>query len=410
MVAHLETLSPLKRGETMSTKLNWIDEELKSLKDSGLYNKIRTLSSPQGAWLVVDDKRVLNFCSNNYLGLANHPRVVEAAQKAMQDYGIGPGAVRTIAGTMDPHLELEKRIARFKRVEAAITFQSGFTANTGTIPALVGKGDLIFSDELNHASIIDGCRLSGAKIVRYGHADPSSLEAVIREQNGNYRRGLIVTDGVFSMDGDYPPLDKIVEIAENYDLMLMVDDAHGEGVLGDGGRGIVDHFQLHGRVDIEVGTFSKAFGVMGGVVAGNARIIEWLRQRGRPFLFSSAVTIPDVAATIASIDLLEESTELVDRLWKNADFFKQELNASGFDTGKTMTPITPVMLGDAKLAREFSRRLYEEGVFAMALGYPTVPIGLARIRVMISASHSEEDLNRALVACRKVGRELAVIA
>jgi len=394
----------------MSTKLNWIDEELKSLKDSGLYNKIRTLSSPQGAWLVVDDKRVLNFCSNNYLGLANHPRVVEAAQKAMQDYGIGPGAVRTIAGTMDPHLELEKRIARFKRVEAAITFQSGFTANTGTIPALVGKGDLIFSDELNHASIIDGCRLSGAKIVRYGHADPSSLEAVIREQNGNYRRGLIVTDGVFSMDGDYPPLDKIVEIAENYDLMLMVDDAHGEGVLGDGGRGIVDHFQLHGRVDIEVGTFSKAFGVMGGVVAGNARIIEWLRQRGRPFLFSSAVTIPDVAATIASIDLLEESTELVDRLWKNADFFKQELNASGFDTGKTMTPITPVMLGDAKLAREFSRRLYEEGVFAMALGYPTVPIGLARIRVMISASHSEEDLNRALVAFRKVGRELAVIA
>jgi len=394
----------------MSTKLNWIDEELKSLKDSGLYNKIRTLSSPQGAWLVVDGKRVLNFCSNNYLGLANHPRVVEAAQKAMQDYGIGPGAVRTIAGTMDPHLELEKRIARFKRVEAAITFQSGFTANTGTIPALVGKGDLIFSDELNHASIIDGCRLSGAKIVRYGHADPSSLEAVIREQNDNYRRGLIVTDGVFSMDGDYPPLDKIVEIAENYDLMLMVDDAHGEGVLGDGGRGIVDHFQLHGRVDIEVGTFSKAFGVMGGVVAGNARIIEWLRQRGRPFLFSSAVTIPDVAATIASIDLLEESTELVDRLWKNADFFKQELNASGFDTGKTMTPITPVMLGDAKLAREFSRRLYEEGVFAMALGYPTVPIGLARIRVMISASHSEEDLNRALVACRKVGRELAVIA
>ncbi len=394
----------------MSTKLNWIDEELKSLKDSGLYNKIRTLSSPQGAWLVVDGKRVLNFCSNNYLGLANHPRVVEAAQKAMQDYGIGPGAVRTIAGTMDPHLELEKRIARFKRVEAAITFQSGFTANTGTIPALVGKGDLIFSDELNHASIIDGCRLSGAKIVRYGHADPSSLEAVIREQNDNYRRGLIVTDGVFSMDGDYPPLDKIVEIAENYDLMLMVDDAHGEGVLGDGGRGIVDHFQLHGRVDIEVGTFSKAFGVMGGVVAGNARIIEWLRQRGRPFLFSSAVTIPDVAATIASIDLLEESTELVDRLWKNADFFKQELNASGFDTGKTMTPITPVMLGDAKLAREFSRRLYEEGVFAMALGYPTVPMGLARIRVMISASHSEEDLNRALVACRKVGRELAIIA
>jgi glycine C-acetyltransferase len=247
----------------MSTKLNWIDEELKSLNDSGLYNRIRTLGSPQGAWLVVDGKRVLNFCSNNYLGLANHPRLVQAAKDAMDQYGVGPGAVRTIAGTMDLHLELEKRIAAFKGVEAAITFQSGFTANLGTIPALVGKEDRIFSDELNHASIIDGCR-------RYDHADPASLEAVIRENAGQYRRGLIVTDGVFSMDGDYPPLDKIVEIAEAHDLMLMVDDAHGEGVLGKGGRGIVDHFGLHGRVDVEVGTFSKAFGVMGGVVAGNA--------------------------------------------------------------------------------------------------------------------------------------------
>jgi glycine C-acetyltransferase len=394
----------------MPTKLNWIDEELKSLKEAGLYNQIRTLSSPQGAWLVVDGKRVLNFCSNNYLGLANHPRLVQAAREAMKDYGVGPGAVRTIAGTMDLHLELEKRIAEFKRVEAAITFQSGFTANTGTIPALVGKGDMIFSDELNHASIIDGCRLSGASIVRYNHSDPKSLQEKVRQNKGDFRRGLIVTDGVFSMDGDYPPLDKLADIAEEHDVMLMVDDAHGEGVLGEGGRGLVDHFHLHDRVDIELGTFSKAFGVMGGFVAGNAKIIEWLRQRGRPFLFSSAVTVPDTAATIEAINVMEESTELVDKLWRNADIFKKGMENLGFDTGKSMTPITPVMLGEAKLAREFSRRLYEEGVFAMALGYPTVPRGLARIRVMISAAHSEEDLQSALDAFEKVGKALEVIA
>jgi glycine C-acetyltransferase len=393
----------------MSSKLKWIDEELESLKESGLYNEIRTLSSPQGAWLIVDGKRVLNFCSNNYLGLANHPRMVAAAKEAMDEYGVGPGAVRTIAGTMDLHLELERRIAKFKRVEAAITFQSGFTANTGTIPALVGKQDVVFSDELNHASIIDGCRLSGATIKRYDHANPASLESVIKENKGSYRRGLIVTDGVFSMDGDYPPLDKITEIAKQYDLMLMVDDAHGEGVLGEGGRGIVDHFKLHGQVDIELGTFSKAFGVMGGVVAGDGKIIEWLRQRGRPFLFSSAVTVPDVAATIAAVDLLEESTELVDRLWANAAKFRKEMQTLGFDTGKTMTPITPVMLGDAKLAREFSNRLYQEKIFAMALGYPTVPVGLARIRVMISATHTDDDIHQALIAFEKVGKDLGVI-
>ncbi|MDY6873256.1 MAG: glycine C-acetyltransferase [Chloroflexota bacterium] len=393
----------------MSTKLNWIDEELESLRDSGLYNSIRTLGSPQGAWLVVDGKRVLNFCSNNYLGLANHPRLVQAAKDAMDEYGVGPGAVRTIAGTMDLHLELERRIAAFKGVESAITFQSGFMANLGTIPALVGKDDVIFSDELNHASIIDGCRLSRARVVRYDHADPASLEAVIRENEGQYRRGLIVTDGVFSMDGDFPPLDKIADIAEKYDLMLMVDDAHGEGVLGEGGRGIVDHFHLHARVDVEIGTFSKAFGVMGGVVAGDAKIVEWLHQRGRPFLFSSAVTVPDVAATIAAIDLLEESTELVDRLWSNAEVFKREMKNLGFDTGKSMTPITPVMLGEAKLAREFSRRLYEESVFAMALGFPTVPKGQARIRVMLSAGHSPEDLEMSLDAFEKVGKDLGVI-
>jgi glycine C-acetyltransferase len=327
----------------------------------------------------------------------------------MAKYGLGPGAVRTIAGTMDLHLELERRIAKFKRVEAAITFQSGFAANTGLIPAIVGREDMIFSDELNHASIIDGCRLSGAVIKRYKHADPDSLEQVIQENQGSYRRGLVITDGVFSMDGDYPPLDKLAEIAEKYDLMLMVDDAHGEGVVGEGGRGIVDHFNLHGRVDVEVGTFSKAFGVVGGVVAGDRKIVEWLHQRGRPFLFSSAVTIPDVAATIAAIDILEESTELVDKLWQNAGFFKAEMKLLGFDTGKSMTPITPVMLGEAKLAREFSRQLYEAGVFAMALGFPTVPEGKARIRVMISAAHTKDDLQQSLTAFEKVGKDLDVI-
>ncbi|MFZ3069998.1 MAG: aminotransferase class I/II-fold pyridoxal phosphate-dependent enzyme, partial [Anaerolineaceae bacterium] len=261
----------------MVDKLAWIDEELNTLKTTGFYNTIRTLDSPQGAWLVVDGKKVLNFCSNNYLGLANHPRMVAAAADAMQRYGVGPGAVRSIAGTMSLHLELEKRMAAFKKVAAAITFQSGFSANGATIPALVGKEDVIFSDELNHASIIDGSRLSGAKIIRYAHCDPADLERQAQAAAGTYRRGLVITDGVFSMDGDIAPLDKLVEVACKYDLMTMVDDAHGEGVLGEGGRGIVDHFHLHGQVDVEVGTFSKAFGVVGGVVTGNARIIEWLR-------------------------------------------------------------------------------------------------------------------------------------
>ena len=392
----------------MADKLAWIDTELKTLKDTGFYNNIRTLSSPQGARLVVDGKSVLNFCSNNYLGLANHPRIVQAAADAVRQYGVGPGAVRSIAGTMTLHLELEKRMAAFKRVEAAITFQSGFSANGATIPALVGKEDVIFSDELNHASIIDGSRLSGAKILRYAHCNPQDLERVVQEAAGTYRRGLVITDGVFTMDGDYAPLDKLVEVADRYGLMTMVDDAHGEGVLGEGGRGIVDHFHLHGKVDVEVGTFSKAFGVVGGVVAGNAKIIEWLRQRGRPFLFSSAVTVPDTAACLAAVDLLEESTDLVDRLWANARLFQAEMKKLGFDTGVTQTPITPVMLGDVQLAREFSRRLFDEGLFAMALGFPTVPMGKARIRVMISAAHSQQDLEEALDIFERVGKSLGV--
>ena len=391
------------------SKTDWITQELDGLKQAGLYNRIRTIESPQGAWLVVDGKKVLNFCSNNYLGLANHQDIVAAAKKAVDTMGVGPAAVRSIAGTMSLHVELEKRLAAFKGVEAAITFQSGFTANLATIPALVGKEDVIFSDRLNHASIIDGCRLSGAKIVAYEHNDPKSLEEQITANLSQFRRALIVTDGVFSMDGDIAPLDKIYEVSSKYDILLMVDDAHGEGVLGKGGRGIVDHFGLHGKVDVEVGTLSKAFGVMGGVVAGNAVIVEWLRQRGRPFLFSSAVTVPDAAACLAAIDLLEDSTQLVDRLWSNAKYFKAEMANLGFNTGVSETPITPVMLGEAPLAQQFSRELFDAGVFAMALGFPTVPQGKARIRVMISAAHAIVDLDQGLDAFKKVGKNLGVI-
>jgi glycine C-acetyltransferase len=395
---------------TLSTKVQWITEELDSLKQAGLYTHIRTLSSPQGAWLIVDGQKVLNFCSNNYLGLANHPRLVEAAKAAINEYGIGPGAVRTIAGTMELHLELERRLAAFKGVEAAISFQSGFNANLGTIPTLVGSDDVIYSDELNHASIIDGCRLSRAKVVRYAHCDPDDLHRQIEaNRSAGYRRALIISDGVFSMDGDVAPLDKIYEIAKMFDYLLMVDDAHGEGVLGKGGRGIVDHFGLHGKVDVEIGTLSKAFGVVGGVAAGSKSIVDWLRQRGRPFLFSSAMTVPDVAACLAALDLLEETSELVDRLWENTDYFKREMQGLGFDIGVSTTPITPIMLGEAPLAQSFSRQLFEQGIFAMALGFPTVPRGKARLRVMISAAHSRDDLDMGLKSFEKVGRELGVI-
>ncbi len=393
----------------MDKKLQWIQDELQKLKDDGLYNRIRTLSSPQGAWLVVDGKRVLNFCSNNYLGLANDPRIVQAAQEAVKKYGVGPAAVRSIAGTMDLHLELERRLAAFKGVEAAITFQSGFTANMGTIPALVGKDDAVFSDELNHASIIDGCRLSGAKIIRYAHVNPQDLDRVLGEERSKYPRAMVISDGVFSMDGDMAPLDKIYEVSHKYDTILMVDDAHGEGVVGKGGRGIVDHFGLHGKVDVEIGTLSKAFGVVGGVSAGNPVVVEWLRQRGRPFLFSSAMTVPDVAACLAALDILESSTELVDKLWDNAKYFKAEMRQLGFDTGLSTTPITPIMLGEAALAQQFSRELFDNGLFAMSIGFPTVPRGKARIRVMISAAHAREDLDKGLEIFAKVGRKLGVV-
>jgi glycine C-acetyltransferase len=393
----------------MPDKLTWIQDEIDSLKNAGLYNRIRTIASPQGAWLDVDGRRALNFCSNNYLGLANHPRLVEAARAAVTAYGVGPAAVRTIAGTLDLHLKLEERLAAFKGVEAAICFQSGFNANIATIPALVGKDDAIFSDELNHASIIDGSRLAGAKIIRYSHNDPSDLNRQLKEQRAAFPKVLVITDGVFSMDGDIAPLPEIYQVSKEYDAILMVDDAHGEGVLGRGGRGIVDHFGLHGKVDVEIGTLSKAFGVVGGVAAGNALVVEWLRQRGRPFLFSSAMTASDAAACVAAVDILEESTELVDRLWENTRYFKGEMQKLGFDTGRSVTPITPVMLGEAPLAQQFSRSLFENNVFAMSIGFPTVPRGKARIRVMISAAHSRNDLDQGLAAFQKVGRSLGVI-
>ena len=392
----------------MSSKTAWIEQELAQLKAQGLFANIRTLESPQGAWLMVDGKRVLNFSSNNYLGLANDHRLIEAAKQAMDHHGIGPAAVRTIAGTMDLHLELEKRLAAFKGVEAAITFQSGFNANLAAIPGLVGKGDMIFSDELNHASIIDGSRLSRAEIVRFAHADPADLRKQIAANAGAGRR-LIISDGVFSMDGDIAPLPELYAVAQETDSLLYVDDAHGEGVLGRGGRGIVDHFGLHGKVDVEIGTMSKAFGVVGGVVAGSQIIIDWLQQRARPYLFSSAMTVPDVAACIAAIEIMEGSTELVERLWHNAELFKQEMTTLGFDTGHTQTPIVPIMLGEAPLAQQFSKRLFEEGVFAMAIGFPTVAQGEARIRVMNSASHSQSDLEQALAAFETVGKQLGVI-
>ncbi len=394
----------------MSAKLQWIQDELQNLEESGLYNRIRTLSSPQGAWLEVDGQRVLNFCSNNYLGLANHPRIVEAARQAVAEYGVGPAAVRTIAGTMELHLELEKRLAAFKGAPAAVTFQSGFNANLGCIPALVGRGDVIFSDELNHASIIDGSRLSRAEIVRFAHCNAVDLKRALSEKRSEFNRALVVTDGVFSMDGDVAPLDEIYEVTKEYEAILMVDDAHGEGVLGKGGRGIVDHYGLHGKVDVEIGTLSKAFGVVGGIVSGNPLIVEWLNQRGRPFLFSSAMTVPDVAACLAAVDILEESTELVDKLWQNTHYFKEQMRILGFDTGKSTTPITPVMLGEAPLAQQFSQELFEAGVFAMSIGFPTVPRGKARIRVMISAAHEREDLDQGLMIFASVGKKLGVIS
>lgn len=391
----------------MSNRLDFIQPELNELKEKGLYKNIRTLESSQGAWVQIDGRKLLNFCSNNYLGFAADERIKAAAKAAIDRYGVGPGAVRTIAGTMTIHEELEKELAEFKGVEACLTVQSGFSANLCAIPALVSKGDTIVSDELNHASIIDGARLSRAKITVYPHNDMEGLEKVLQgELEG---RVLIISDGVFSMDGDIAPLPGIVKLAKKYGAMTYVDDAHGEGVLGRAGRGIVDHFGLHGQVDVEVGTFSKALGVMGGCIAGSREIVEYIKQKARPFTFSSALTVPDTAATLEAVRILSLSGELVERLWENARIFKEGVQKLGFDTGVTETPITPVMIGDARDSSEFSKRLFEEGIFATTIGFPLVAHGKARIRVMLSAAHSREDLDFALGVFAKVGREMQLI-
>ncbi|HEX9860083.1 MAG TPA: aminotransferase class I/II-fold pyridoxal phosphate-dependent enzyme, partial [Nitrospirota bacterium] len=354
-------------------KMDFIDEELARLRTGGLYNTVHVIGSEQGAWIDVDGSRALNLCSNNYLGLAGNPRVKEAARGALSRFGAGPAAVRSIAGTLTLHKELERKLAAFKGVEATLSFQSGFMANLAVIPAFVGEGDEIFSDELNHASIIDGSRLTHAAKTRYKHADMDDLRAKLAGSAAN--RKLVVTDGVFSMDGDIAPLDKVVDISEGFDAIVMVDDAHGEGVLGRGGRGIVDHFGLHGRVELEIGTMSKAFGVVGGYVAGSSKVVDYLVQKARPFLFSSAMTAADTAACIASVDLMSESGELVERLWKNAEYFQGRMRLAGFDLGVTRTPITPVMIGDVDAARRMSALLLADGVFAQAIGFPTVPVG-----------------------------------
>jgi glycine C-acetyltransferase len=390
-------------------KLTFIDEALADLREKGLYNTIRTIEGPVGAWVEIEGRRVLNMCSNNYLGFADHPKLKAAAKRAIDEYGVGPGAVRSIAGTMRLHIELEELIARFKGTEAAISVQSGLNTNLAVIPLLMGKEDLILTDELNHASIIDGVRLTKAQRGIFAHRDMDALRRLL-EENRAVAKKLIVTDGVFSMDGDLALLPEITDLAEEFDAMVMVDDAHGEGVLGSHGRGIVDHFGLHGRVDIECGTMSKAFGVMGGYVAGSARLVEYLRQRARPFLFSSAATPADVAACIAAIEILEASDEPVRALWENAKYFRSCLESLGFDTGVSETPITPVMLGEASTAWEFSKKLFARGVFATAIAFPTVPKGKARIRVMLSAAHSREDLDFAVEAFTEVGRDLGVIA
>ncbi len=393
----------------MSSKMKFVEKELKRLKDEGLYVYIRVLESPQGPWVQIEGKQVLNLCSNNYLGLCNDPRLCEKAKEYIDKFGVGPGAVRTIAGTMSIHVELEEKLAAFKGAEAALVVQSGFCANLSAIPPLVGRGDLIFSDELNHASIIDGCRLSRAEIVRYDHCDVDDLEAKLKEYADRDCRKLIVTDGVFSMDGDIAPLPDIVELADRYSAMVMVDDAHGEGVLGRGGRGIIDHFGLGEKVDIEVGTLSKAFGVVGGFVAGSKELVEFLRQKARPNLFSSALTVPDVAANIAAVDILEKSDDLVKKLWENGNYLKKSLKEKGFDIGRSQTPITPIMVGDANKAKEFSLKLFEEGIFIQSIAYPTVPLGSARLRAMVSAAHSKEDLDFAVDKYSKVGRSLGII-
>ncbi len=389
-------------------KFKFIEEELERLKNEGLYVNIRVIESEVSSWFIVNGKKCLNLTSNNYLGFASDRKLIKKVIEYVQKYGIGPAAVRTISGTMSIHIELEKKLSSFKKVEDVILLQSGFMANLSVIPSIVSSEDVIFSDELNHASIIDACRLSKAEIVRYKHLDMNDLEDKIK-QYSNKRRKLIVSDGVFSMDGDIAPLNELIELANKYDAILMIDDAHGEGVLGKNGRGIVDHFNAHNKVDIEVGTLSKAFGVIGGFVAGSQKLIEYLKQRARPFLFSSALTVADVAANLAALEIMESSDELVRKLWENKNYFQENLRKMGFNLGTTKTPITPVIIGDEKKAQQFSKELFENNIFVQAIVYPTVPKGTARLRVMISAIHTKEDLDFALEVFEKIGKKLSII-
>ena len=390
-------------------ELNFLKEKIQGLKDQGVYRKLPVLQGPNEAEVLLNGKKVINLSSNNYLGFANHPRLKKAAIEAVEKYGAGAGAVRTIIGNMSIHEELEKLLAEFKREEAVFIYQSGFNCNVGTIQAITEKGDIIISDELNHASIIDGTRLSKASRAVFKHSDMNDLERVLKENRGKYRNALIITDGVFSMDGDIAKLPDIVELAEKYEAMTYVDDAHGSGVLGESGRGTVDHFKLHGRVDFSIGTLSKAIGVVGGYVAGSKTMYEWLNHRARPVLFSTSLPPAAVGATMEAVKMLMESTEYTDRLWDNAKYFKQKLGILGFNTGHSETPITPVIIGDEAKTMEFSRKLFENGVFVSGIVFPTVPKGTGRVRCMVTAAHTKEQLDRAVAAFEKVGKEMNII-
>jgi glycine C-acetyltransferase len=388
--------------------LRYLGDALSEMKGEGLYRTLRVLEGEQKGSARFDGRDVVNLSSNNYLGLTTHPKLREAALRAVETFGVGSGSVRTIAGTMELHMELERRIAVFKRTEAAVVFQSGFAANAGTVSAILGKEDLILSDALNHASIIAGARLSRAAIKVFPHRDVAALRALLEETRDVPRR-LVITDGVFSMDGDIAPLREITAAAREHGAIMMVDDAHASGVLGRNGRGTVDHFDLHGQVDIQVGTLSKAIGVLGGDVCGSKALIEFLYHRGRPFLFSTSHPPAVAAACLAAFDILESEPERIERLWANTKRMKGGLQGLGFDTGISETPITPIMVGDADLAMSFSDRLFERGVFAQGIGYPTVAKGKARLRTIVTATHTDAELDRALDIIGSTGRELGIV-
>lgn len=390
-------------------KFSFLKEEIDKLKQEGLYSTIRTLDGPQGTWVKINGREMLNLCANNYLGFCTNEEVKLKAKEAIDRFGVGAGAVRPIAGNLSIHEELEKKLAEFKDAEAVILLQSGILANIAVIPLVLGEQDIVLSDELNHASIIDGCKLSRAQIVRFKHLDMGDLKNKLEDYKSFPGRKLIATDGVFSMDGDIAPLPDIVELAEKYNAMTMVDDAHGEGVLGENGRGILNYYHLEGRVDIDVGTLSKAFGVIGGYVAGSSVLIEYMKQRARPFLFSTPLSPADTRALIAVVDILSRNDALVKKLWYNANYIKDRFNKLGFNIGHSKTPITPVIIGDEKVTKEFSSRLAGESVFVQGIVFPMVTKGTARIRVMVSAAHSEKDLDFGIGKFEKIGKELRVI-